>query len=114
MSATVASDYVRRMIQSESRGPGDSENAMNRLEQRYGIGFWTLDRLRKNRAKTCDIGLFVRIKYAYLDLCTRQIGKLQHEIAMETAAGDDTLGDLEAEARALAEKIAAKRKSIAK
>ena len=38
--------------------------------------------------------------------------KLQHEIAIEKASGDDTLEDLEGEARALASKIAAKKAAL--
>lgn len=112
MSAATASTYVRQMIQTESQGPGDAENAMSRLEQRYGIGFWTLDRLRKNRAKTCDATIYQRIRYAYLDLCARQVSKLQHQIAVEKATDDDTLEDLEAEASALAARIAAKKAAL--
>lgn len=110
MSAATASIYVRQMIQAESRGPGDSEGAMARLEAHYGIGFWTLDRLRKGRSKTCDISLYQRIRHAYLDMCERQVTKLQIQIAIEKAtADDDTLEDLEAEALAVAQKIAAKK-----
>lgn len=113
MSAAVASEYVRHMIHRESRGPGDCENAMARIEAKYGVGFWTLDHLRKNRAKTCDVSLFARIRAAYLDSCERQVAKLQQEISIEKAtSGDDTLEDLEAEAAALAARIAAKRERL--
>jgi hypothetical protein len=112
MSVEAASDYVQRMVQREARGPGDIENAMSRLEVRYGIGFWQLSHLRKGRAKTCDTSLFARIRAAYLDMCARQISALQHEIEVEGALGNDDLADLEAEARALAKKIAAKRAAI--
>jgi len=97
------------MVQRESRGPGDIENAMQRLETRYGLPFWTLWHLRKGRAKTCDTSLFARIRGAYLDMCQQQVGSLLHEIQIEAAIGDDTLEDLEAEARALAAKIRARK-----
>ena len=49
-----------------------------------------------------------------LDLCERQVAKLQHEIAVEKALNeDDTLEDLEREARRLAARIAAKKASRA-
>jgi hypothetical protein len=112
MTAATASNLVRQMIQSEARGPGDSEGAMARLEQRYGIGFWTLDRLRRGRAKTCEASIYQRIRMAYLDLCARQLTKLEHQIAIEQAAGDDTLEDLEGEARDLAARIAAKKAAL--
>ena len=109
MSVESATEYVRTMVQRESRGPGDIENAMQRLETRYGLPFWTLWHLRKGRAKTCDTSLFARIRGAYLDMCQQQVGSLLHEIQIEAAIGDDTLEDLEAEARALAAKIRARK-----
>lgn len=111
MSMTdVAGDYVRRMIEHETRGWGDQHNALSRLGQRYGIPFWALQNLKLGRAKTVEAGLFTRIRTAYLDLCERQVAKLQHEIAVEKAlSDDDTLEDLEREACRLAQKITAKR-----
>jgi hypothetical protein len=64
--------------------------------------------LRSRRAKSCDVSLFARIRGAYLDLCERQVTKLQHQIAVEKATHDD-LEDLAAEAAALAEKIRSRR-----
>jgi hypothetical protein len=100
------------MVQRESRGPGDIDNAMQRLETRYGLPFWSLWHLRKGRAKTCDTSLYARIQGAYLDMCKRQVGSLLHEIEMETIGGDDTLADLENEARILAAKIAARKEAL--
>lgn len=106
----TAGIYVRRMIEREARGWGDQAQAQTRLEMRYGIPFWTLERLRTRRAKTVEAGVFARIRAAYLDLCERQVAKLQHEIAIERAmTGDDSLSDLEHEAEALAQKIAEKK-----
>ena len=111
MSTTdVAGDYVRRMVEHETRGWGDQHNAISRLEARYGLPFWSLNNLKSGRAKTVEAGLFARIRAAYLDLCERQVAKLQHEISIEKALSeDDTLEDLEREARRLAAQIAAKK-----
>jgi hypothetical protein len=114
MSAAVATEYVRRMVQQESRGPGDTSSAMARIEQKFGIGYWTFDHLRKGDAKTCDVTLFARIRAAYVAMCERQITRLQHEIQMAKASGDDDLDSLEAEALALAQKIAARKKEAVK
>ena len=63
-------------------------------------------------AKTVEAGLFARIRAAYLDLCERQVSKLQHEIALEKAMNeDDTLEDLEREASRLAARIAQKKEA---
>lgn len=111
-SAEMATGYVRRMVERETRGWGDQENALSRLEQRYGLPFWSLQNIRTGRAKTVEAGLFARIRAAYLDLCERQVAKLQHEIAIEKALNeDDTLEDLEREAAALAARVAAKKKA---
>jgi len=105
-----AGGYVRRMVEREARGWGDQSEAQGRIEMRYGIPYWALERLRTGRAKTVEAGLFARIRGAYLDLCERQVAKLQHEIAIEKALNeDDTLEDLEREASRLAQEIASKR-----
>ena len=111
MSAAAATELVRKMIHTESNGPGDAENAMRRLARRYGIGFWTQDHLRKGRAKTINSVLLGRLRSAYIDMCERQLAHLQNEIAIEKAAGDDTLANLELEVAALAQKVAAARAS---
>ena len=105
-----AGTYVRRMIEKETRGWGDQDGALSRLGARYGVSYWALERLRTGRAKTVEAGLFARIRAAYLDLCERQVAKLQHEIALEKAiSGDDDLGGLEIEAARLAARIEAAR-----
>ena len=108
----TAGTYVRRMVEREARGWGDQTSAQERLEARYGLPFWTLEHLRTGRAKTVEAGVFARIRGAYLDLCERQVAKLQHEIAIErTLIEDDTLEDLEREARSLAARIQAKKQA---
>jgi hypothetical protein len=105
-----AGSLVRRMVHREANGWGDQGPAQRRLEVKYGIPFWSLEHLRTGRAKTVDGGLLARIRAAYLDLCERQVAKLQHEIAVEKAINeDDSLGDLEREAEELASRIAAAR-----
>lgn len=111
MSAVeTAGGYVRRMVETEARGWGDQTNAGRRLSARYGIPFNALEHLRAGRAKTVEAGLLSRIRAAYLDLCSRQIEKLQHEIAIEKAIHeDDELAGIEVEAAALASRIEAAR-----
>lgn len=112
MSVDAATEYVRTMVQRESRGPGDIDNAMNRIEQRYGLPFWSLWYLRKGKAKTVEASLLARIRAAYLDMCQRQASNLLHEIEMEAAAGDDLDGDIASELSALLAKIQAKRAAL--
>jgi hypothetical protein len=89
MSVESATEYVRTMVQRECRGPGDIDNALSRIEARYGLPFWTMWHLRKGKAKSVEASVFARIRGAYLDMCQRQASNLLHEIATETAAGDD-------------------------
>lgn len=104
----AASDYARLLVEKESRGHGDVEASMHRIEQRYGIGHWTLSHLRGGRAKSCDVNLFMRLRAAYLDLCESQVRRLQHEIEIEKARGSHaSLEDIGAKAAALANEVAA-------
>lgn len=115
MTVEAATDYARRIhnfVEAETRDPDQLEFAFDSFERRYGIGRWTLEHLRKGRAKTCDVGIFARLRAAYLDLCERQVSKLQHQIAIEKATGDDTLADLEREAADLAAKIQARKEAL--
>lgn len=108
MSTVEASYFVREMIHREARGPGDCEGAMSRLEAKYGIGFWTLDHLRKNKAKTCDVGLYARIKLAFIDHCGRQARRLLDEAAMVQAVNpNDDVADITREIQALQARLAA-------
>lgn len=112
-SAAMASGYVRRMVEKETRGWGDQSNALSRLERRYGLPFWSLNNLRTGRAKTVEAGLFARIRAAYWDLCEREIAKLQHELSVEKALNpNDDFDDLELEAQALLARVAAKKEAV--
>ena len=111
MTIEAAYDYASRLVEEEQRG-ADVEAALHRLEQRYGLSPNQIMHLRSRRAKSCDVGLFARLRAAYLDLCERQVTKLQHQIAVEKATGDDDLEDLVREAADLAAKIAAKKAAL--
>ena len=112
MTIDAAHDYASRLVELEQRGSSDTEGALYRLEQRYGISPHQLLHLRSRRAKSCDVSLFARMRGAYLDLCQRQITKLQHELAVEKATTDANLEDLVAEADRLAAKIKARREAL--
>ena len=107
MSAAVASEYVRTMIHREARGPGEYERAMERLEAKYGLGFWTLDHFRKRKAKTCDVSLFERIREAFVDHCKKQADTLllDAEVAMAVLPDDDVAA-IQSEIQALATRLA--------
>ncbi len=107
MSLT-ATDYAQRIVDLEARASGDVPGALARLERRYGFSRWTLDRLRRGRTKRVEVGLFAKLRCAYLAECERQILKLQQELAIERAMGGDLddMADLDREAEELAAKVA--------
>lgn len=108
MSAATATLYVRRMVEREADGEGDIPNAIERVARRWGLTKWQVERLRKGRSKTVDVGLFVKLRVAYLAECERQISKLQQELALERAMGADLddMVDFDREAAELAAKVA--------
>ena len=64
MNAELAIHYARTMIHRECLSPGDAEGAMRRLAERYGIGYWTLDYLRRHKAKAVEEQLFQQLEAA--------------------------------------------------
>ncbi len=111
MTVEAASFYASKLLEEEQRG-SDVESALYRLEARYGLSPNQVMHLRSKRAKSCDVSLFARLRSAYLDLCQRQVSKLQHQIAIEKATNDDDFADLEREASDLAARIAAKKAGL--
>jgi predicted RNA-binding Zn ribbon-like protein len=115
MTVDAASNYasdIHSFVSEEASKtglPGDEalDFAYDRFERSYGVGRWTVEHLRKRKAKSCDVGIYARLRAAYLDLCERQVSKLQSKIALERAKGDDTNQDLADRLRAIAAEIEA-------
>lgn len=82
-----AQSWANELVRRESRGPGDYENAMRRLESRYGIPWQTFWRLRHGRLKDVYVSIYVRLQGAYQAECERQIRLLAHEIEIAKAKG---------------------------
>ncbi|MEX2739945.1 hypothetical protein AB3480_00600 [Rhizobium mongolense] len=104
MSTAVASEYVRRMVERETAGNGDVENAIRRLARKHGLSFWQIMHLRAGRAKSITYDAFIAIRGAYLDYCEQQISELRKEVE-EVRGNDDRFEDLVDEVEALASKI---------
>lgn len=94
-----AAAWARELTRREARGPGDMENAWQRLETRYGVpasAFWAL---RYRKPKDILASVYFRILAAYEAECARQMRKLEHEIAITKAkAGPDHHSVLAAQA----------------
>jgi hypothetical protein len=110
MSTAIASEYVKRMVERETAGNGDVENAIRRLARKHGLSFWQIMHLRAGRAKSITVEAFSTIRGAYLEYCEQQISDLRKEVE-EVRRQDDRFEDLVGEVEALAEKVRqAKRK----
>jgi hypothetical protein len=113
VSASTATQYVKKLVALETIESRTDEAAFHNLALHYGFTVSQLVHLFKGRAKTCDISLYTRIKRAYYDRCVRLASALQHEMAIEEALGSDAFDeDLAARASALVAEAMAKRASI--
>lgn len=112
MTIEAAYDYARQLVELEARGPGDTEDALVRIEQTYGIGANQIQHLRSRRAKSCDLSLFARLRLAYLDMCERKARKLLLKIEIEKATGDVSNQDLADRLGAIAEEIQQKKAAL--
>lgn len=82
-----AQEWANELVRMNSRGPGDYENAMRRLEGRYGISWQTFLRLRYGRIKDISASIYTRINAAYCAECDRQQRLLALQIETAKAKG---------------------------
>ncbi|MBV8895509.1 MAG: hypothetical protein JO051_03280 [Acidobacteriaceae bacterium] len=80
-----ARGYASKLVLRESRGPGDTENAMRRIEAKYGVPFSALWSLRYRPPKRIWADLFFQLRAAYEAERERQLRLLQHEIDITKA-----------------------------
>lgn len=71
--------WANELVRRESRGPGDSENAMRRLESKYGIPWRTFWQLKYRAPTDVMVGLYLQLAAAYQAECERQQRLLDHE-----------------------------------
>ena len=96
-----ASQWASRMVHNEARGPGDTMNAMHRLEARYGIPWRVFWGLRYRKPADVMVGVYRQLQAAYTSECERQERLLAHErhvaetkiLAAETVAGAPAFSD---------------------
>ena len=75
-----ARDWARDVVNADVRGPGDLENAMRRVEQRYGIPFAALWGLRYRPQKDVGVSIYTKLQAAHADVCERQMRKFKDEL----------------------------------
>ncbi len=89
VSAATAIKYVQDMVDLETLTTRTQERAYERLSRDYGLTVSQLTHLYKAKAKTCDVGLYARVKAAYLDRCAKMAARMLHNIQLEEASGGD-------------------------
>lgn len=88
MSTAVIEDartMARHLVNREAKGPGDTENAMRRIEARYGVSFSTLWGLRYRAPKDMMASAYFRLQAAYQAECERQMRQIEHELEITKA-----------------------------
>ena len=104
-SPELARDYGRKMLEMESRGNGDQLNALERIGRVVGLKPRAVRRILNGETQP-TLSVFARLRSGYLDLCEKQINRLQHEVATEKARfGDAAFAGLDHEIQALADRI---------
>jgi hypothetical protein len=80
-----AVSWARRLTHSESRGPGDMENAWRRLEAKYGIPWRSFWSLRYRRPNEIAASIYLRLQAAYEAECERVLRRTRHELTITKA-----------------------------
>lgn len=76
-----ARGWAKYLIKAESRGNGDTENAMRRVAARHkGVKFSLLYDFRYRPPKDIMVGAFMALRNAYLAQCEKEMRRLQHAI----------------------------------
>lgn len=83
-----AAQIARTLVARERRGPGDTENAMRRLEARYGVPFNAWWSLRYRKPKAIVAGLYARILAAR----DAEIARQQRILALEAEIAGKRMG----------------------
>lgn len=95
-----AKGLASELLRWESRGPGDTDNALRRLSRRHGIEYGALWSLRYRSPKRIWADLYTAIKAAHAAERQRQLRMLEHDIARTEATAGHS-GAVVAKARAV-------------
>lgn len=91
MSASAFVDQSRAMardiVNADVRGPGDLENAMRRVEARFGIPFSALWALLYRPPKDIGVSIYARLQAAHESVREAQMRKYQDELERTKASG---------------------------
>jgi len=98
---TQAKAFAGALLRWESRGPGDTENAMRRIARRHGIEYGQLWSLRYRAPKRIWADVLTKIALAYDAERDRQLRALKHETDLTEIAAAGAALDSVAKARAV-------------
>jgi hypothetical protein len=82
-----AAEMNRDLVNRECRGPGDLENAMRRVEQKWGVPVSIQWALRYRKPKSIAADVFARIAFGWEASREQQLKRLQHEQSITEAKG---------------------------
>lgn len=105
-----ARDYAQKLFRLRVQGWGDEGRALDDCAGMSRMTPLSFKRLMSGKTKEPTLGMFGRVRKAYLDYCARQVAELTAVIESEKARnGNVRIGDLDEEVAALASRIAAAR-----
>lgn len=79
-SVDQASAWADQLLRWESRGPGDTKNALRRLARRTGVSYATFWSLRYRRPKDLYCSVFDKLHAAHESARQHQLARLTDEI----------------------------------
>lgn len=82
-----AAKMSRDLVNRESRGAGDTDNAMRRVERKWGVPYSLLWGLRYRRPKDITVGNWLSVRQAWEAQREEQIKRFEHERAITQAKG---------------------------
>ena len=110
MSTAIITDRMNAIVNAERKRGEQDSSTLERVCRLYDLPFWTLENIRKGRAKTIPLDLLDQLGTVWLAVCDKQLRRWEQELATERAKGfgDDIL-DLEREAANLRTRLEARR-----
>ena len=88
-SLDVAQDYARSLVRREANTSGGIENALRRVGERSGVGYWSMWALFHKRRKTVDADTLGRLRGAMIRQLETEVRHLEHELQILRSAGSD-------------------------
>lgn len=107
-SPEEASSFAKTMFKRRCEGWGDETQALEEVSGWCGLSPRSFKRLMKGETKDVGIGLYRRVRMAYLNYTLRLIAQLQNEVkTIEEVHGHAAVGDIMASVEALEAKARA-------